>query len=173
MDKTLPVRWPRLLSTHDGFDPTLICVASWLPIWPWGHCPSSPTRTSSVVGPWWVSWSASILSGKHYELQASVYAFWNYSISLQPCNIYDAEKGGPEVTVSSNCSSKIPLCHKDEGVRRHGLGERTTGKQYHRFHGRCLIPCRMHWRTCWAECILLQIWLWHNGQQRVRVWPSW
>ena len=63
---------------------------------------------SSVVGPQRVSWSAAILSGKHCELQVSVYAFWNYSVSLQPYDKYDAEKGGPEVSVSSNCSSKIP-----------------------------------------------------------------
>jgi len=97
-------------------------------------------QTSSVVGPRRVSWSAAILSGKHYELQASVYAFWNYSVSLQPCDKYDAEKGGPEVTVSSNCPGKISQCRKDEGVCGHGPGERTTGQRYHRFHGRVSFP---------------------------------
>jgi hypothetical protein len=48
------------------------------------------------------------LSGKHNAIQASVSAFWDHSISLQPCDKYDAEKDGLEATVSSNCSGQVP-----------------------------------------------------------------
>ena len=57
--KTLPVFWPCLLSTHNGFYPTNFWSAYWLPIWPWGLCPLSPTRTALFVRPWRVSWPAS------------------------------------------------------------------------------------------------------------------
>jgi hypothetical protein len=69
--------------------------------------------------------------------------FWDHSVSLQPCDKYDAEKGGLEATVSSICSGKVPRCRKDEGVCGHGPGARTAGQLYHRFHGQRLFPCRM------------------------------
>ena len=121
---------------------------------PWCLCPSSPTRTASFVRPWRVSWSASFLSGKHNAIQASVSAFWDHSVSLCPCNKYDAEKGGPDARVSPNCADKVPRCHEDEEVYRHGQWERTAGWRYHRIHGRCFISFWMHWQTRQAECLL-------------------
>ena len=49
----------------------------------------------------------------------------------------------------------------------------TNDIKLHRIHGRIGIGNGDDWWKNSAECILLRIWLWHNGQQRISIWTRW
>ncbi len=100
---------------------------------------------------------------------------WFFGITPSPCprilkkSLYDCE----EVAFSSACKHTDSKWTENATICRDDKYPRTNDNKRHRLHGGIGIGNGVHWQKNSAECILLQISVWHHDQQCISFWPWW